>query len=349
MFDDHAKDGVTPTYSWTKMKMSSPMPGWGNYSGIRSCIRKSDPIAIVSGGTLYIGAIMYRGSFDVCAMYRMDRGKWEEVDIYTDTEYELYDSAPPSVIELDGVIYVIGGHDWNGRRSSVNKYDLGSDAWEECCEVLKERVAKCSLVLMDKKVLILDIESYEEELANNAIIQMYDPAEDYSLIVLEAAALEKHDLKSTDLRLIVQSGVCYMICDPERENAASDDREQSNDDTSEVEQNPRVFEQNPRVFKLVCNLGKSRSPSVEIGEEIPQTHSHRNNNIRAFCIEDKTFVNVHGCVYKIKDGIANENDLKKWRNITKTSQRPVYFTFDIRNVGGTRDDKDEESESDESD
>ena len=163
---------------------------------------------------------------------------------------------------------------------------------------------------------------------------MYDSSKNESFIVLVAAGLETDGLKTKDLQLAVQGGMCYMICDPEqRKNAVSD----ADDESSSPKQNDDTiiqFEQNPRVFKLVCNLD-SDPPSVVLGEEIPQTHPHRNNYIRAFCIDDKTFVNVHGCVHKIKDGIANERDLKKWRNITKTSHRPVYFTYDRRELCGT--------------
>ena len=151
--------------------------------------------------------------------------------------------------------------------------------------------------------------------------------------------LEKDRLRNEDLRLTVQSGLCYVICDPEQECAVNDVDDSDGASSTQVEQNPRVFEQNPRVFKLVCNLD-SNPPSVALGEEIPQTHPHRNNSIRAFCIDDKTFVNVRGCVHKIKDGIANDGDLKKWRNITETPYRLVRFTYDTRKLGGTTDEKD---------
>ena len=149
---------------------------------------------------------------------------------------------------------------------------------------------------------------------------MYDPAKNESFVVLDEAGLEKNGLENDFLRLTVQGGLCYMICYPVSDPDDSDDE---------------VFEQNPRVFKLVCNLD-SDHPSVVLGEEIPQTHPYQNNYIWAFCIEDKTFVYVHGCVHKIKDGIANEDDLIEWRNITKTYFRPVHFTYDRRELNYCR-------------
>ena len=137
--------------------------------------------------------------------------------------------------------------------------------------------------------------------------------------------------------------ICDHVSDPGDSDGESDSPKQNDDDAIQVEQIPRVSAQNPRVFKLVCNLD-SDPPSVVLGEEIPQTHPHRNNYIRAFCIEDKTFVNVHGCVHKIKDGIVSEWDLKKWRNITKTSCQPVHFTYDRRELHHTTYEGEEENE-----
>ena len=348
-FDDQAKDGATPTYSWRKMKICSPFRSWGYMiSNVYT-----DPITVAFGGTLYVGAILDGGNFHICSSYDMDLGEWpfdDSLDNSTETYYND-DKAPPSVKEFDGYIYLIGGSDYDGTLRAVNKYDIAQDCWVDCCD-LKAAVAECNLAIMDKKVLILDTKCYGEGEEPSAIIQMYDPAKNESFIVLDAAGLEKDGLKNEDLQLAVQNGLCYVICDPKQECTVSDpddsDDESSspkeNDDGAiQVDQNTQVFEQNPQVFKLVCNLD-SDSPSVALGEEIPQNHPHRHNYIRAFCIDDKTFVNIHGCVHKIKDGIANEEDLKKWRNITKTSQRPVYFTYDRRELGGTKDDEDENSE-----
>ena len=85
----------------------------------------------------------------------------------------------------------------------------------------------------------------------------------------------------------------HVICDPaEQKRAVSNVDDSDGASSSQVERNPRVFEQNPRVFKLVYNLDRNPQ-SVVLREEIPPTHPHRNNYIRAFCIEDKTF--VKGC------------------------------------------------------
>ena len=346
-FDDQAKDGSSPTYSWTKMKMWSPFDGWG----IMAANVNSEGQAIVSGGTLYVGAIIDPNSYVICSRYNINSGEWK--DLYNGTETTYYtDGTEPSMVELDSFIYVIGGNDYESCRS-INKYDIVNNCWDECCD-LKAGVTESNLVIMDKKVLILDTKCYKEGEGPTAIIQMYDPAKNECFVVLEAAMMEKQRLKNKDLQLTVQNGSCYVICDSaQRENATHVDPDDSDGESSspkqnedgafQVEQNPLVFEQNPRVFTLVCNL-ESDSPSVVLGEEIPQTHPHRNNYIRAFCIDDKTFVNVHGCVHKIKDGIANEDDLKEWRNITKTSKRPVHFTFDRRELYHTTDEEDEEED-----
>ena len=280
---------------------------------------------------MYVGAINDPGSFIILSKNNMKYGEWEDLENGgTDTRYE-YDAPGPFMVELEGYIYVIGGIDYDRTCKSINKYDIAKDCWVDCCD-LKAEVAECNLAIMDKKVLILDTKCYGEGEEHNAIIQMYDPAKIESFIVLEAAGLEKHSLRNEDLRLAVQSGVCFVICDPEQENADGDGESNSpkrNDDGA------IQVEQNPRVFKLVCNLDRN-TPSVVLGE-MPQTHPHRHNYIRAFCIEDKTFVSVYGCLHKIKDGIANEDDLKKWHNITNTSSRPVHLTHDRRKLGGTTD------------
>ena len=349
-FDDQATEGTIPTYSWKKMEMDSPFDDMGI---MIACIY-SEGHVVEYGGTLYVGAINDPGSFIILSKYNINSGEWEELENDgTDTKYE-YEVPGPFLVELNGYIYAIGGTDYDRTCRSINKYDIANDCWVKCCD-LKAEVTECSLSVIEKKVLILDTKFYQQGDEHNAIIQMYDPAKNESFIVLEAAGLEIHSLRNEDLRLAVLSGVCYVICDPEQENADSGGELNSpkrNDDSAvQVEQNPRVFEQNPRVFKLVCNLD-SDSPSVVLGEEIPQTHPHRNNYIRAFCIENKTFVNVHGCVHKIKDGIANEDDLEKWRNITKMSFRPVHFTHDRKKLGGAADkgdiaEEDEEEEDEE--
>ena len=299
-----------------------------------------DPLTVASGGDLYVGAMVGPGNFYICFKYSAEYSglrDWEEIDNCTDIEYDCpvgdSDLAQPNMIELDGYIYVIGGKYVESACEVINKYEIADDCWVECCD-LKAGVAECNLAIMDKKVLILDTECYEKGEEPGAFIQMYDPAKNESFIVLDDAGLKQDGLKE-DIRLTVESGLCYVICDP-----VQDVMDVDNDGapSSQTEQNPRVFEQNPRVFKLVCNLD-SDPPSVAVGEEIPQSHPHRNNYIRAFCIDDKTFVNVNGCVHKIKDGIATEGDLNKWRNITKTRYRPVHFTYDIRKLLGTADEK----------
>ena len=308
-FDDQAGDGSTPTYSWRIMKMTSPFDD----GVIMTSNLNSEGQAVVGSGTLYVGAII-EDSYVICSKYNMNTGRWELIDNGTGTLNNSH-VAEPSMIELDGYIYVIGGKSCK----SINKYDIANNCWVDCCD-LKTGVVECNLVVMDKKVLILDPKSYEVLTEHSAIIQMYDPAKNESFVVLDEAGLEKDGLENDFLRLTVQGGLCYMICYPVGDPDDSDDE---------------VFEQNPRVFKLVCNLD-SDHPSVVLGEEIPQTHPYQNNYIWAFCIEDKTFVYVHGCVHKIKDGIASEDDLIKWRNITKTYFRPVHFTYDRRELNYTR-------------
>ena len=362
-FDDQAKDGSTPTFSWTKMEMGSPFIHDWCFKHMISSL-ETDGQAVVSRGTLYIGAIAAH-AYVVCSRYNMNTGAWEKlfhdyVDDVHNRADTCYDNvAEPSMVELDGYIYVIGGHDviviaedddeQHESYKSINKYDTANKCWENCCD-LKAGVLECSPVIMDKKVLILDTKCYEEGTEENAIIQMYDPAKNESFIVLDATGLEIEDLQLA--MLTVQSGSCYGICDPEQQKHAVSDpgdndnglsSPKQNDGNIQDEQYPRVFEQNPRVFKLVCNLD-SNPPSVVLGEEIPQTHPHRNNYIRAFCIDGKTFVNVNGCVHKIKDAIANEDDLKKWRNITKTTQRPVHFTYDRRKLHHTTDEEESADE-----
>ena len=323
-FDDAAKDLCTPTYSWKEMNICSPFDGWG----IMIANLNSEGQAVAASGTLYVGAII-EDSYVICSRYNMDTRRWEDLDNGTETFYDNSDVAEPSMIELDGYIYVIGGNDYESCRS-INKYDIANNCWVDCCN-LKSGVAECSLVIVDKKVLILDTKRCDQCDEHNAIIQMYDPSKNESFVVLDDTGLETDCLENEDLQLTVQSGSCYVICDPVSDPNDSDGEsgspKQNDDDAIQVEQNPQVFAQNPRVFKLVCNFD-SNPPCVVLGEEIPQTHPHRNNYIRAFCIEDKTFVNVCGCAHKIKDGIVNEDDLEKWRNITKTSFRAVHFIYD---------------------
>ena len=340
-FDDQARDGTAPTYSWTELNLCSPFDDWGY---MRSNLY-TYPITVVSGGALFVGAIIDPGHFHICYKYNMESGLWEELDNGTDIEYDSSDFEEPSVIALDSHIYVIGGMYYDTPCRSISKFDIAKECWVDCC-YLKTGVAECNLVIMDKKVLILDTKCYREDEEHTAIIQMYDPANNESFIVLDAAGLEKDGLRNEDLQLTVQSDLCYVICDPAQDRAVNDVDDSDGASSSQVERNPRVFEQNPRVFKLVCNLD-SNPLSIVVGEEIPQTHPHQNNYIRAFCIEGKTFVNVRGCVHKIKDGIANEEDLKKWRNITKTLYRPVHFTYDRRVFEGITDDKDEGEDDDE--
>ena len=333
-FDDQARDGATPTYSWRKMKICSPFYSWGR--SIETVY--SDPLTVVFGGALYVGALFDLNHFHVCSRYSVNSGEWQwqDLDNISETEYD-YGSVEPSMIELDGYIYVIGGTYDETACTSINKYDIAKNCFVECGD-LKEGVAECSLVIMDKKVLILDTKRCMEDEKHNVIIQMYDPTKNESFIVLEDADLFDDSSKHDNLLLTVQSGLCYMICDPEQECTASDPDDSDGESCRQAEQYPQICKQNPRVFKLACNF-ENNPPSVILGEEIPQTHPHRNNYIRAFCIDAKTFVNVRGCVHKIKDGIANEEDLKKWHNITKTSFGPVHFTFDRTKLSGTAGDE----------
>ena len=337
-FDDQAKDGTTPTYSWKKMNICNPFDSWGYDVNRTLSDFYTDPVTVVSGGVLYVGVILDPGHFRICSKYNMDSREWEDLENRTNTEY-VHERVRPSMVELDGYIYVIGGNDYESCRS-INKYDTVNNYWVDCCD-LKSGVAECSLVIMDKKVLILDTRRYDQREEHDAIIQMYDPAKNESFIVLDAAGLEKDGLRNEDLQLTVQGALCYVICDPELEkDYVVTDSEDSDGESSRVQQNLlRVFEHNPRVFKLVCNL-YSDSPSVILGEEIPQTHPHRSNYIRAFCIEGKTFINVQGCVLEIKDGI--KGGLKKWRHITKTSVRPVHFTSDRRDLRSPTQEEEEE-------
>ena len=283
--------------------MPSPLDAWANYPGLWKISFHYEPLTVVAGETLYVGAVIDNGLFEIHAKYNMNSGEWDDLGNGNSVQslgYD-YDGPPPSMIELDGYIYLIGGtkHDCDGRRKSIIKYDIVRDCWVKCCD-LKSGVQSCHLAIMDKKVLVLDTDWDEE---NNAVIQMYDPAIDESFVVLEAAGLERdclqngEDLKSV---LTVQSALCYLICDDYNYRYIN----YSEVDDSDVELSSEE-ERNPQVFKLVCDLD-SNPPSVSIGEEIPQTHPHQNNFIRAFYIEDKTFVNVHGCVHKIKDGVANK-------------------------------------------
>ena len=343
-FDEQVIDGRTPTYSWTKM-MPSPLDAWDNYPGLERISFHYEPLTVVAGETLYVGAIMDSWCFGIHAKYNMNSGEWDDLDNENSAQSEAYDydGAPPSMIELDGFIYLIGGanHYSDSWRKSIVKYDIARNCWVECCD-LKSGVQACHLIIVEKKVLILDLDWDEE---NGVVMQMYDPAIDESFIVLEAAGLEKDCLKSKDLIPIVTvqsaSGLCYLVCDDYQDYRYIN---YSDVDESDIELSglrPTEEERNPLVFKLVCDLD-SNPPSVVLGEEIPQSHPHRNNFIRAFILEDKTFVNVHECVHKIKDGIANEDDLEKWRNVTKTSYSPVYFTFDRREFSHSTEKKGED-------
>ena len=321
-FDDQTRDGATPTYSWRTMKLRSPFHHWGRF------IERAynDPVTVVFGGVLYVGALFNLNHFHICSRYSVNSGEWqwEDLDNASEAEYDN-GSVEPSMVGLDGYIYVIGGIYDEISSRSINKYDIADNCFVDCCN-LKAGVAECNLVVMDKKVLIIEKKLYNWECKeDNVIIQMYDPSKNESFIVLEFAGLLDDCLKHDIVFLTVQYDLCYMIFDSKQENAVSDP------DDSDDEESRRQAKQNPRVFKLICNLD-SNPPSVVIGEEIPQTHPHRNNYIRAFCIDDKTYVNVNGRVHKIKDGRANEDDLKKWRNITKTSFCPVHFTFDRRKL-----------------
>ena len=316
--------------------MPSPLDAWGNYPGLSTISWHYGPLTCVAGETLYVAAIIDNGLFEIHAKYNMNSGEWDDLGNGNRAQSEAYDydGAPPSVIELDGYIYLIGGanHDWDCRQKSIIKYAIARDCWVKCCD-LKSGVQSCHLTIMDKKVLVLDTDWDEE---NNVVIQMYDPSIDESFVVLEAAGLERDCLKSDNLMPMLTfqsaSGLSYLVCDDYQDYRYIN---YSEVDDSDVEFSSQE-ESNPRVFKIVCDLD-SNPPSVLIGEEVPQTHPHRNNFIRAFYIEGKTFVNVHGCVHKIKDGIANKYDLEKWRNVTKTSCRPVYFTCDRRAFGRTTD------------
>ena len=97
-------------------------------------------------------------SYVICSKYNMNTGRWELIDNGTGT---LNNSqvAEPSMIELDGYIYVIGGNDYESCKS-INKCDIANNCWVDCCD-LKTGVVEFSLVVMDKKVLILDPKSYE--------------------------------------------------------------------------------------------------------------------------------------------------------------------------------------------
>ena len=185
-FDDQARDGTTPTYSWTKLNMCSPFDDWGY---MRSNL-STYPLTVVSGGVLFVGAIIDPGHFHICYKYNTDSGLWEELDNVTDIEYDTGDFVEPSVIALDSYIYVIGGIDYDTACRSINKYDIAKDCWVDCCD-LKAGVAECNLVIMDKKVLILDTKCYQEDEEHIAIIQMFDPSKNESCIVLGAAGFGK--------------------------------------------------------------------------------------------------------------------------------------------------------------
>ena len=75
-FDDQAKDGSTHIYSWTEMKISSPFDGWG----IRAANLDSEGQVVVSGGTLYVGAILDPDSLVICSKYYVNSGEWENLD-----------------------------------------------------------------------------------------------------------------------------------------------------------------------------------------------------------------------------------------------------------------------------
>ena len=259
----------------------------------------------------------------------MNSQEWENL---ADMTSELCCEQDYVLIELDGHLYAICS-DWCMEESKcVAKYNIDENRWSDCCE-LPQDVMSSSVVVFDKKLLILNAEKTRDDKMTICII-MYDPLKDESNVVLKPTEIDSpnHD----GMILTVQNEVCYFVTKTTVSSAdfysksiseywVASDSENSEGD---AKHSPDV-ESNPRVFKLDCKLNQD-PPSIEIGEEIPQTHPHQCNHIGAFCIDDKSFVNVYGCVHKIKDGVVDESDLVQWRFIRKTKGSCVHFTFDRR-------------------
>ena len=269
------------------------------------------PILVTRSGDLYALGLTCddnpNGSF---SRYDMEIGAWDELKQIPMITYIV------SLVELNGYIYAIGemNTDFPMKRE-VARYNIASNEWEE---VSAKQVGITAddpsnlAVVFDGKIMVPHIkECFTGDSNVDLIVEMYDPTSNVWHVILK----DKYP-RDTRAVLTVQKNVSYLLMQPEYVYLTCLE-------TGEI--------CSPKVHKFNCDFD-ANPPKASLGEEVIQSVTLTNNSIGAFCINDDVFVNVWGCVYKLKTEGQKEVDVSRWSNIMKSTHlnTKTHFTFDKR-------------------